>query len=123
MRMDILQQGGKGGPLMVKSDSPSRPAPEPRDPVGVGIVGRRVNAPQVLMPLGQHLAHPLRARGRMGAQVVHEHERYAPAGARPGDGGPYLGAKDIGRAAWGQSAVKPALTPIDEAEAMNLSHF
>ena len=67
MRMDILQQRGKGGPLMIMSDFPPRPAPEPLDPVGVGIVGGRVNEPQVVMQLGQHLAHQLRARWCMGA--------------------------------------------------------
>jgi hypothetical protein len=56
----------------------------------------------------------------MGAQVVDDHKRHAPAGARPGDGGPDLGAKDISRTSWGQTAVKPALTPIDEAEAIDL---
>src|SRR5262249_44705513 len=60
------------------------------------------------------------ARGRMGAQVGHDHERHAPAGARAGDGHPDLGAKDIRRAAWGQAAVKPALTPIDEAKTIDL---
>ena len=43
-----------------------------------------------------------------------------PSGARPSDGGPHLGAKDIRRAAWGQAAVKPALTPIDKAKAIDL---
>src|SRR5262245_11272702 len=56
----------------------------------------------------------------MGAQVVHEHERHTSAGARPGNRSPDLGAKDIGRASWGQSAVKPALTPIDEAKTIDL---
>ena len=68
----------------------------------------------------QPLAHQLRARGRMGAQVVDDHKRHAPTGARPGDSGPHLSAKDIRRATWGQAAVKPALTPIDEAEAIDL---
>ena len=120
VRLDILKQGSKGRPLMIMRDFPSRPAPEPLDPVGVGIIGGRVNNPQVVMQLGQHLAHQLRARGRMGAQVVHDHKRHAPAGARPGDGRPHLGTKDIGGAPWGQSTVKPALTPIDEAEAIDL---
>lgn len=118
--MDILQQCGKGGPLMVMGDLAARPAPEPLDPVGVRIVGWRVNKPQVVRQLGQHLAYQLRARGRMGPQVVDDHKRYAPAGTRPGDSGPDLGAKDIRRTAWGQTAVKPALTPIDEAEAIDL---
>src|SRR5262245_20970375 len=118
--LDILQQCGKGGPLMVMGDLAARPAPEPLDPVGVRIVGWRVNKPQVVRQLGQHLAYQLRARGRMGTQVVDDHKRYAPAGTRPGDSGPDLGAKDIRRTAWGQTAVKPALTPIDEAEAIDL---
>ena len=118
--MDILQQCGKGGPLMVMGDLAARPAPEPLDPVGVLIVGWRVNKPQVVRQLGQHLAYQLRARGRMGTQVVDDNQRYAPAGTRPGDSSPDLGAKDIRRTAWGQTAVKPALTPIDEAEAVDL---
>ena len=43
--LDILQQGGKGGPLMIMGNFPARPAPEPLDPVGLRIVGRRVNSP------------------------------------------------------------------------------
>jgi hypothetical protein len=56
----------------------------------------------------------------MGAQVVDDPKRQASTGARPGDSGPHLSAKDIRRAPWGQAAVKPALTPIDEAEAIDL---
>ena len=118
--MDILQQCGQGSPLMVRGDLPSRPAPEPLDPVGVGIIGWRVNDPQVVLPLGEPLAHQLRARRRMGPQVVHEYQRQASSGSRPGDGRPHLGTKDIGGASWGQSAVKLARTPIDEAEAIAL---
>ena len=120
MRMDILQQCGKGGPLMVMGNLTSRPAPEPLDPVGVGIIGWRVNDPQVVMQLGEHLAYQLRARQRMGPQVVYDYKCHAAAGARPGDGRPHLGTKDIGGASWGQAAVKPARTPIDEAEAVDL---
>lgn len=118
--MDILQQCGQGSPLMVRGDLPSRPAPEPLDPVGVGIIGWRVNDPQVVLPLGEPLAHQLRARRCMGPQVVHEYQRQASSGSRPGDGRPHLGTKDIGGASWGQSAVKLARTPIDEAEAIAL---
>src|ERR671932_216816 len=120
MHMDILQKCGKGGPLMVMGDFPSRPAPEPLDPIGVRIVGRRVNQPQMVRQLGQHLAHQLRARWRMGAQVLDEHERQASSGTRPGNGGPPLGTKDIRCASGGQAAIKPALTPIAEAEAIAL---
>jgi hypothetical protein len=35
----------------------------------------------VVLQLGQHLAHQLRARGRMGAQVVHDHKCHAPTSA------------------------------------------
>ena len=56
----------------------------------------------------------------MGAQVVDDHQRQAPAGARPGDSRPHLSAKDIRRATWGQAAAKPALTPIDEAKTIEL---
>jgi hypothetical protein len=38
--MNILQQCGKDGPLMIIGDFPARPAPEPLNPIGVGIVSR-----------------------------------------------------------------------------------
>lgn len=56
----------------------------------------------------------------MGAQVIDEHERQASSGTRPGNGSPPLGTKDICCTSWGQAAVKLALTPIDEAEAIDL---
>jgi len=117
--LHILQQGSKGRPVMVVRDLPARPAPEPRDPIGVWIVGRRVHNPQVVLPLRQPLAHQLRARGRMGAQVVHDPECDAPSGGRPGDRGPHLGAKDIRGAVWSQAAVQPALAPVTEPEAID----
>jgi|Tabmets5t2r1_1033131.scaffolds.fasta_scaffold119659_2 hypothetical protein len=55
--MDILHQGSKSGPLMVVRDLSSRPAPEPFDPIGIGVVGRRINDPQVIGQLGHHLTH------------------------------------------------------------------
>src|SRR5262252_1588407 len=68
--LDILQQGGKGGPLMIMGDFPSRPAPEPFDPIGLRVVGGCVYDPQVVVQLRQHLAHPARACGGMGMQVI-----------------------------------------------------
>ena len=56
----------------------------------------------------------------MGAQVVDAHKRHAPAVARSRDRGPDLGPQDIRCTSWGQTAVKPALTPIDEAAAIDL---
>jgi hypothetical protein len=55
----------------------------------------------------------------MGAQGIYNDERHAPVGARPRGGGPDLGAKDIGRTSWGQTSVKPALTPVHEPEAID----
>ena len=37
--LDILHQSGKGITLMVVRDFPSRPPPEPLDPVRVRVVG------------------------------------------------------------------------------------
>jgi len=57
VRIHIRQQCGKGGPLMILGDFPARPAPEPLDPVRVGIIGRRVNDLQVVLPPSQHPPH------------------------------------------------------------------
>jgi len=76
VHMDILQQGGKGGPLMMMGNFPSRPAPDPRDPIGVKVRGGGKDKPQLLVQLGPHLAHQLRSRWGMGAQVVNDHERH-----------------------------------------------
>ena|SRR5215831_7865433 len=117
--MDILQQGRKGGPLMVVRDLSSRPAPEPFDPIGVRVVGGRINDPQVVVQLGHHLTHQFRPCRGMGAQIVDKDNGVPPSGSRPRDGSADLGAKNISGPAWSQAAVKPALTPIDEAEAIN----
>ena len=117
--MNIFQQCSKSIPLMVVGDFPPRPAPEPFDPIGVGVIGRRVDQPQVVAQLGQHLAHQLRPSGGMGPQIIGNHKRYAPSSARPGHGRLYLGAKDIRCAAGGQATVKPARIPIDEPKAIH----
>ena len=43
--MDILQQCGKGRPLVIMGDLPARPTPEPLDPVGIRIVSGGVDNP------------------------------------------------------------------------------
>ena len=118
--IDVLPQCGKGSPLMIMGDFSARPAPEPLDPVGVWVVGRGVYDPQMVVQLRQHLAHQARACRGMRAQIIDDDECYAPAGARPGDSSSHLGAEDIGSAAWGQPALKPAVTPVNEPEAIDL---
>src|SRR5687768_17350354 len=118
--MNILQQCSNSVPLMVVGDFPSRPAPEPFNPIGVGVIGRRVDQPQVVAQLGQHLAHQLRPGGSMGPQIIGNYKRYASPGTRPSHGSPYLGAKDIRRAAGGQATVKPARAPVDKPKAIHL---
>ena len=63
VRTAILQQCGKGGSLMIMGDFPARPAPEPLDPIGVGIVGRGVNDAQMA------LGYPLKAGHRYTTMV------------------------------------------------------
>ena len=118
--MNLLHQCSKSVPLMVGGDFPPRPAPEPFAPIGVGVLGRWVDQPQVVAQLGQHLAHQLRPGGGMGPQIIGHHKRQAPPGARPGHGRPSLGAKDIRRAAGGQATVKPARAPVDKPKAIHL---
>ena len=118
--LDILQQGSKGSSLMVVSHLSARPTPEPFNAIGVRVVGRRINDPQVVTQLGQQLAHQLGACGRMGAEVVHEHERQASSGVRPGDSGSHLSTKDVSRPAGGQAAIEPTLAPVDEPKAIDL---
>ena len=56
----------------------------------------------------------------MGPQVVHAHERLPSLGARAGYRSPPLGTKNIGRTAWSQPALAPALAPVDEPKTVNL---
>ena len=91
--MNLLHQCSKSVPLMVGGDFPPRPAPEPFAPIGVGVLGRWVDQPQVVAQLGQHLAHQLRPGGGMGPQIIGPHKRQAPPGARPGHGRPFSGRK------------------------------
>jgi hypothetical protein len=117
--MDSLQQCGKGGPRMIMSDFAARPAPEPLDPVGVRVIGGCVDEPQVVVTLRHHLAHQLRTRWRLGAQIVDAHDRHTALGARTGDSRPHLGTKDLRRAAGGEASVKPPVAPVDEPEAID----
>ena len=55
----------------------------------------------------------------MSAQIVDKDEGETPTGSRPSDGSADLGAKDIRCAPWSQATIKPAFTPIDEAEAID----
>jgi hypothetical protein len=55
----------------------------------------------------------------MGPQVVDDDHGEAAASTRPSDSGPDLGAQDLGRAAWGQAACKPAVAPVDEPKAID----
>jgi hypothetical protein len=118
--LDILQQRSKSASLMIMRDLPSCPAPQPLDPIGIWVIGGRIDEPQTVGKLRQHLTHQSRPARGMGTQIVDEDDGYAPSGPRPGDGGPDLGAKNISGASWSQSAVKPALTPINEAETIDL---
>src|SRR5262245_37112349 len=118
--MDSLQQCSQGRPLMIMGDLSMCPAPQPLDPIGVRVVGRGIEQPQVLVPLRQRLADQLGACRGMGPQVGDDDQSAAATSTRPSDSGPDLGAKDIGSAAWGQAAFKPAVTPVDEPKAIDL---
>jgi hypothetical protein len=55
----------------------------------------------------------------MSAQIVDQDEGETPTDSRPSDGSADLGAKDIRSAPRSQATIKPAVTPIDEAEAID----
>jgi hypothetical protein len=120
VHLDVLHQRSKGLPLMIVRHLTSRPAPEPLDPIGVRVIGGRVNEPQVVLQLGQHLAHQARACRGMGTQVINNDDRPPSAGARAGDCGAHLRAEDIGSATGGQAALEPAVTPVDKPKAIDL---
>ena len=119
MDTNILQEGDKRGALVIMRHLPPRPAPEPLNPVGVGIIGGCINQPQMVVQLGEHLPDKFGARRRMSAEVVRDDEGQEPACTRPDNGSPYLGAKDVRGAARGQATVKPALAPVDEPKAVD----
>ena len=112
--------GGKGRPLMIMGDLPARPAPEPLDPIGLGVIRGRVDDPQMVVQLGQHLAHQTRSCWGVSAEVIHNHDGRPAPGTRPRDSRPHLGTKDIRRAAGSQAPLKPPVAPVDEFEAIEL---
>src|SRR5947209_3589088 len=107
--------------LMIMGDHSSRDAPEPLNAVGIGIIGRRVDQVQVLLQLGKHATHEQGTRRSVGLEIVSNHDGDPPTTFRARHSGAHLLTKHISRASRSGPAIKPALSPVHQTEAIDLA--
>lgn len=98
----------------------SRDAPQPLDAVGIGIVWRGVGQPQLLAGRGEQLPDQLRPRRRVRAEVVGDDDGDPPPRLRARERRAPLLAEGVSGAPGGEAPVEPAVTPVDQAEAVDL---
>ncbi len=121
LRAEIGEQQGEVVPLMVMGDGMAYGAPEPCDAIGLGIIGGRVHQPQLPLRLGEQGAHQERPTRGVRAQIVGDDDGHPAALPRTRPGGPQLGTEESGRALGADPSVKPAVAPIDQAEAIGFA--
>ena len=83
-------------------DGAAQAAPQPRDAVGVRVIGRGVDQHQLLAQLGEQGAQQPRPFGGVDAEVVQDHHGDLAAGLGACHGAAQLGAQRGGAAAVGQ---------------------
>src|SRR5262249_46360086 len=108
-------------PMMIMRDHPSRDAPEPFNAVGVRIIGRRVYQTELLFQFDEHAAHEQRASRCVGSEIVGNDNGNSSSLLGTGHSGTYLLAEDVGGAPCGHAAIKPAITPVYQAKAVDFT--
>jgi hypothetical protein len=107
--------------VMIMRHLPSGDPKEPLDPIGVRIIGWGVDQPQYSPAGTQHLSHKQRVLRRVGAQVIGEDDRPPTPRLRASHRPCQLLGKRRGRPSGSQLVVEPALSPVDQAKALNLA--
>ena len=121
MPLHIREQKREIAALMIMCHDSPRDSPEPFNPVGIWIIGRRIDQIEVLFQLGEHAAHKQGPSRRVRLEIVGNHEGEAPATLGAGKGGTHLFAEHISRSSRCHSAVEPAIAPVDQAKAVELA--
>ena len=115
------EQPLKVAPLMIMGDDAARDAPEPFNPMGIRIIGGRVDQVELLLQLSQHAAYEQGTCRRVDLEIISYHDGDSPATLRAGSGGAHLFAEHIGGAPWSNPAIEPAITPIYQTKAVDLA--
>src|SRR5579875_4015931 len=105
--------------MMIMRDHPPRDAPEPCNTVGVRIIGRGIDQAQMLFEFGSHTAHEQRASRGMGLEIVGNHDGNASSLSRTSHSATYLLTENISSAPCGNAAIKPTITPVQQAKAID----
>jgi len=112
-----------GFALMIVGHRLAAHPPQPLDAIGVRVIGRSVDQMQLALQLGQYLTNQPRAGLGVRSQVVGNHNRHSATGRRAGDGRTHLFAKRRCCTARRQAAIKPAVHPVHDAEAVELGVY
>jgi len=121
MGLHIRDQECEIAPLMIMGDHPSRDAPEPFNAVRIGIIGRSINQIQLLLQLGEHAAHQQRTSCSMSPEIIGNHKSDPPATFGAGNGCPHLFTEHIGGASRSNSAIEPAIAPVEQAKPIDFA--
>ena len=112
MLLHIGEQQLKRAAVMIMRHDPSRDPPEPFNAVGVRIIGRRIHQVQMLFQFGEHAAHEQGAGRRVGLEIVGKHDGNSSPLLGTSHGSTYLLAERLGRASRSDSAIEPAIAPV-----------
>src|SRR6266516_8078227 len=93
---------------------------EPFDAVGIRIISRSVHQIQLVLQLTEQAPHKQGASGSVGLEIVSDQDGHSSTLLGTSHGGAYLLAEHISGAPRGDPAIKPAITPIHQAEAIDL---
>jgi hypothetical protein len=116
MGLHIRDQEFEISPLMIMGDHPSRDAPEPFNAVRIRIIGRRIDHIKLLLQLGEHAAHQQRTGCSVRLESIGNHKSDPPATGGASHGRTHLFTEDIGGASSSNSAIEPAIAPVEQAK-------
>ena len=116
MGLYIRKQEVELAALMIMRDHSSRDAPEPFNAVRIRIIGRRIDEIELLLQLGEHTAHQQRTGCSVRLEIIGNHQSDLPATGGASHGRTHLFTEHIGGASRSNSAIEPAIAPVEQAK-------
>src|SRR6266851_5012143 len=121
MGLHICKQECEISPLMIMGDHPSRDAPEPFNAVRIRIIGRRIDQIELPLQLGEHAAHQQRTGCSVRLEIIGNHKSDPPATCGASNGRTHLFTEHIGGASGSNSAIEPAIAPVQQAKSIDFA--
>ncbi|HEX4204418.1 MAG TPA: hypothetical protein VHZ51_09520 [Ktedonobacteraceae bacterium] len=121
MVLQVRKQKIECATMVIMRDHPSRDTPKPFNAVGVRIIGRGINQMQILFQFSQHATHEQGTSRCMGLEIIGDHNGHTPSLLRTSYGGTYLLAKHVSSTSSRNAAIKPAITPVQQAKAVDFA--